>query len=371
MTEDIEAENLYDEEHGPEITEPFNPKDVDIVAQPMVISNIIDDLKHDDIILDPDFQRNPNLWDDRKQSRLIESLVIRIPLPSFYFDSDEEDHYEVVDGLQRLWSIKRFAVLEPGDPQKLRLSQLEYLHEYDGKTFEELPQTIQRRIKTQQVTAYVIRPGTPDNVRTSLFTRINTGGMVLTPAEIRNSVYRGTPARLLKELAETEEFCRATRNTIKPDRMLDREFVNRFLAFYLFGEEKYKGSLDEFMNDALAFLKDASQEKLNDYKHDFRSTMTLAYDIFGERAFRKLQKNGQYGPINKPLFEVVGSQFGRLNDAEREKLLNNSASFQQDYIALIQDSEFLEAITMGTGRIASVRLRHNKFREIVRKAIEV
>ena len=67
----------------------------------------------------------------------------------------------------------------------------------------------------------------------------------------------------------------------------------------------------------------------------------------------------------------AGGRGKRRSDAEREKLLNNSASFQQDYIALIQDSEFLEAITMGTGRIASVRLRHNKFREIVRKAIEV
>ena len=100
----VEKENLYDKnvlEKGL-ITDPFNPKDVDIVSQVMAISNILDRLEHDEIILEPDFQRYKNLWDDQKQSRLIESLIIRIPLPSFYFDYDEDDHLIVVDGLQRL-----------------------------------------------------------------------------------------------------------------------------------------------------------------------------------------------------------------------------------------------------------------------------
>ena len=106
--EEIETEQLYGENTDGIITEPFNPKDVDIVSQPMVISNIVEDLKDGSIILDPDFQRIPDLWNPQKQSRLIESLIIRIPLPTFYFDAGEDEKLIVVDGLQRLYAIKKF-----------------------------------------------------------------------------------------------------------------------------------------------------------------------------------------------------------------------------------------------------------------------
>lgn len=192
---EIEEEQLYDGNGDGTIVEPLNPKDVDIVTRPMVISNIVDDLKDGSIILEPDFHRIPDLWNDGKQSRLIESLIIRIPLPAFYFDSGVDEKLIVVDGLQRLYAIKRFMALEEDDPKRLVLTELEYLTEYDGYVFEQLPMNIQRRIKSQVITAYVIRPGTPDKVRASIFTRINTGGLTLRPAEIKNSVYRGQAAR--------------------------------------------------------------------------------------------------------------------------------------------------------------------------------
>ena len=168
--DEVEEEQLYFGTYEKEIIEPFNPKDVDIVSQPMVISNVIDQLKYGDILLEPYFQRHPDLWEPQQQSRLIESLIIRIPLPTFYFDSTEDDKLIVVDGLQRLYSIKRFMVLDINDPDRLKLTGLEYLKEYEGNKFEDLPPSIQRRIKTQSLTAYIIRPGTPDKVRTSIFT---------------------------------------------------------------------------------------------------------------------------------------------------------------------------------------------------------
>ena len=236
LNEGVEEENLYGDtpQTEGEITEPFDPKDVDIVSQPMIVANIIERLKEGSIVLEPDFQRNPDLWDDGKQSRLIESLIIRIPLPSFYFDYDDaSDKYIVVDGLQRLWAIRRFASLDKIDPDRLHLTGLEYLKEYEGKIYEELPVTFQRRIREQTFTAYVIRPGTPESVRNSIFTRINTGGLQLTPAEIKNSVYRGQAADLLRELAHSDAFVKATRGKVQSTSMTDCEFVNRFLAFYL------------------------------------------------------------------------------------------------------------------------------------------
>ena len=94
----------------------------------------------------------------------------------------------------------------------------------------------------------MIKPGTPDKVRNSIFERINTGGLVLTPAEIKNSVYRGRASSFVKRLAESKEFVEATNGKINPERMLDREFVNRFLAFYLLGIEKYHENLEDYLN---------------------------------------------------------------------------------------------------------------------------
>lgn len=297
MTDGVEEEQLYPEAYEKEIVEPFNPKDVDIVSQPMVVSNIIDQLKYDDILLEPDFQRHPDLWNPKQQSRLIESLVIRIPLPTFYFDSTGDDKLIVVDGLQRLYAIKRFMVLDKEDPDRLRLTDLEYLSEYEGKIFEELPANIQRRIKAQTLTAYVIRPGTPDKVRTSIFTRINTGGLILEPAEIKNSVYRGQAANLLKELAHSEEFIKATRNKIDSSRMLDCEFVNRFLAFYLLGIDQYPGNLEDYLNTVMSRLQTESEHTLEICRRNFLKAMKYASGIFGDTAFRKINVSLLFGTV--------------------------------------------------------------------------
>ncbi len=117
--DEIEEEQLYSEIYEEEIIEPFNPKDVDIISQTMVISNIVDQLRYEDILLEPDFQRHPDLWNARQQSRLIESLIIKIPLPTFYFDSTKDDKLIVVDGLQRLYAIKRFMVREKEKQEKM------------------------------------------------------------------------------------------------------------------------------------------------------------------------------------------------------------------------------------------------------------
>lgn len=367
---EIEEEQLYSGIYEEEITEPFNPKDVDIISQPMVISNIIDQLKCGDILLEPDFQRHPDLWNDKQQSRLIESLMIRIPLPTFYFDSTDDDKLIVVDGLQRLYAIKRFMVLEHDDEARLALTDLEYLKEYEGKKFEELPPVMQRRIKTQTLMTYVIRPGTPDKVRTSIFTRINTGGLTLKPAEIKNSVYRGQAANLLKELAYSEEFKKATRNKIDSRRMLDCEFVNRFLAFYLLGTEQYSGNLEDYLNDVMILLQKASKATIEKCRRDFLKAMKYAACIFSDKAFRKITANGRYGMINKPLYDAVTVNLAKLSVQECDELLIKKDKLMDKYFELLKNKKFTSIITSGTAAIDNVRNRHsaiyNLFQEVLK-----
>ena len=365
----IEEEQLYLDTDEEEITEPFNPKDVDIITQPMVISNIIDQLKYGDIILEPDFQRRPDLWNSTQQSRLIESLMIRIPLPSFYFDSADDDKLIVVDGLQRLYAIKKFMVLDLNDKDRLALTGLEYLKEYEGNKFEDLPSSIQRRIKTQSLTAYIIRPGTPDRVRTSIFTRINTGGLTLTPAEIKNSVYRGQAANLLKELAHSKEFVKATRKKIDPRRMLDCEFVNRFLAFYLLGIEQYSGNLEDYLNEVMIRLRKESKSTIEKCRIDFLKAMKYIINIFGEIAFRKITANGQYGQLNKPLYDAITVNMAKLSEKECEQLLVKKDKLLEEYDKLLKDKKFVNIITSGTAAIDNVKGRHNAIYKIFRKVL--
>lgn len=365
----VEEEQLYLDNSEKEITEPFNPKDVDIVSQPMVISNIIDQLKYDDILLEPDFQRHPDLWDAGKQSRLIESLIIRIPLPTFYFDSTDDDKLIVVDGLQRLYAIKRFMVLDQDDPNRLVLTGLEYLKEYEGKQYEELPPGIQRRIKAQTLTAYIIRPGTPDKVRTSIFTRINTGGLTLEPAEIKNSVYRGQAANLLKELAHSDEFVKATRKKIDPSRMLDCEFVNRFLAFYLLGIEQYPGNLEDYLNDVMIRLQKESKSVIKKCRADFLKAMKYASDIFGDIAFRKINADKRYGKINKPLYDAVSVNLAKLSVEECEKLRMKKEVLLGKYKQLLSDKKFVDIITNGTAAINNVEGRYKAISKIFQEVL--
>lgn len=378
-SEDIESEQLYHGNNDGIITEPLNPKDIDIVSQPMVIANIVENLKDGVLILEPDVQQISDLWDKQKQSRLIESLIIGIPLPTFYFDAGNDAKWIVVDGLQRLFAIKQFMALEKDDPQRLFLMGLEYLTEYNGYSFEMLPSTIQKRIKSQVINVYIIRAGTPDKVRISIFTRMNTGGLILSPAEIKHSVYRGQATDLLKELAHSEEFTQATRGTIESSRMLDCEFVNRFLAFYFLGLEAYTGNLEEFLNDVMVHLKNESRDVLERCRKDFLKAMKYARIIFGDGAFRKIQGNkkcegmkqtdGKFGRINKPLYDAVAVNLAKLDEQDCEKLVKKKEKLMKKYIALLQNDLFIDGITKGTAKIQNVYARHREINKIFQEVL--
>lgn len=362
----VEKENLYLRRDVPEIRTPFDPRQVDIATKVMVISNVVARLDKDEIELNPDFQRSMNLWDEQKQSRLIESLLIRIPLPTFYFDMPDEDHLIVVDGVQRLCAIKNFMGVQKENAKRLRLTGLEYLKQYNGYTYDELPSNLQRRLNEQEIQTYIIKAGTPDNVRNSIFERINTGGLTLTSAEIKNSVYRGRASDFVRKLAESPEFRKATCYKVKSDRMLDREFVNRFLAFFMLGESEYCENLEDYLTKVLEKIKNDENVDLDKIEAAFKKAAVAAYELFGDRAFKRptIAKNGRerYGKINKPLYEAIMVQLAKLSDKEMERLLSQKALFLQSYKNCFNDDEFVSSIRDGTARIQNVKIRHEKMK---------
>lgn len=347
--------------------DPFNPQDIDIKTKTMSLDNIIKRLKENEIDMAPDFQRQGNLWTSEKQSRLIESILIKLPLPAFYFDGSDDDKWLVVDGLQRLSAIKNFVV-----DKSMALSGLEFLKKLEGTTFDDLPRPYQRQIEEAEIMAYIINPGTPEDVKFNIFRRINTGGLVLTPQEIRHALNQGTPAKFVAELAETEEFQQATEWVIATDRMLDREFITRFIAFYLTSPEDYKPDLDTFLSMSMTQLKDRSETELASIKRNFTEAMKLAYAIFSQWAFRKVyDKTARRNPINKALFEVWSVELAKLSDEERVLIRDRGKRLFHSFIQLMNEDEtFVSAITSSTGDKTRIRYRFSKIEELLRQQLD-
>lgn len=250
LAQDIDNNNFIDDVEQEEVDQnetlmekPFDPTKINIETKTPSLDTLIKRIERGEIEMDTTtyFQRQDDLWDITKQSRLIESILIRFPLPAFFFDASNDDNWLVVDGLQRLSSIRNFCV-----KQDLKLTNLEFLIQLNGKGWQGLSGDLKRIIEETQVVIYKIMPGTPTDVKFNIFKRINTGGLVLEPQEIRHALFQGKPAQFIAELARNEAFLNATNHKIKTHRMLDRDFANRFLAFYLFGYENYMPDLDSF-----------------------------------------------------------------------------------------------------------------------------
>lgn len=153
--------------------------------------------------------------------------------------------------------------------------------------------------------------------------------------------------------------------------MLDCEFVNRFLAFYLLDIEKYSDNLEEYLNKALLMLKKAPTEELDRCRRAFYRAMKMSCLLFGKRAFRKQDKSGRYGKINKPLFECVSVCLAGLSDRECEDLGDNKDLFLEKYSMLLQDPAFIDVITNGTAKKNSISKRNIEMRRIISETISL
>ena len=356
-SKDLEYETL-------DLKDPFDPKEIDIQVQSTTLDNLIKRLKHNEIDFYPDFQRGPDLWKKPLQRRLIESLLIKLPIPAFYFDATDDEKWQIIDGLQRLSSIKHFVI-----DNTLLLKDMEYLTELVGKTFNDLPRPLQRRIEEAPVTLYLIKPGTPKEVKYSLFYRINTGGLTLNPQEIRHalsqSVNSAQASTFLKKLSELEIFQKCTR--VSNRRMLDKELILRYIAFKLNPFGDYKGPMFKFLNDTMEVLGNLEPSKLESLEKEFEKSVSLSWEIFGEDAFRKsiLEENVKRKVVNRALFEVVTVAFSNLDDDEIAVIRNNKDNFIKEYLKLLKEAQFDETISISTTYAKNIVYRFEKFENLV------
>ncbi len=357
------------------ITIPFDPNLIRIRRDPFTLGELIDKIEYDEVNFETSFQRKSDLWDSTKQSRLIESVLLRLPLPAFYFDEIIENEndinkrrsvWQVIDGLQRCSAFNNFIV-----KQSLALENLEFLTRFNGAKYDDLPRELQRRINQSPITVYIVEKGTPDEVKFNIFKRINTGGLVLNAQEIRHAMNQGIAADYVASLAEMDSFKRATCNIIKTERMEDRDFVTRYVAFYLQDYAEYQPDLDSFLTKGMAKIKSVTQEEREEMKENFDKAMHTSMSIFGDDAFRKRQNpTDRRKPINKALFEVLSVYIAKLSEAQSQLLISKKELFKSKFMLLNNDPKFLYAISSGTGQKESVNRRYIDIKRIIDETLE-
>ncbi len=356
----LERDQLDDE--NPEIDSPFDPSRIRIRTMNLAVDLLARRIERDEIDLSPDFQRHSNIWKPAKRSQLIESLLLRIPIPVFYVAADADERWAVVDGVQRLSTITAFI------QGKFRLSGLEYLTELNGSLFSDLRRAFQRRIEETQVVVNIIEPGTPEAVMFNIFHRINTGGEPLRAQEIRHAMNPGPVRTFLRDLAESEEFLQATAHGVSPKRMADRECVLRFLAFYISPWEDYVSpSLDAYLNDAMRRLNQMDPSQLDKISHVFSRTMTAAFRIFEDDAFRKrYDLNHSRYPLNLPLFEAWSVSLARCSADRQEALAAKKDVVRRRFAELLnEDSDFHNAVSYTTSGRQKIQKRFRTIQGLV------
>lgn len=369
----IELESIYPDEYSVEKedtssedpTKPYLVSKLKMEPKTLSIFQALRKIEKEEINLNPDFQR-AFVWDIEKQSRLIESVLIRIPLPAFYLDATEQTKWSVVDGLQRLSTLYKFWKNE------FRLKGLQFLTELNGTSFDELPAKFKILLEDDtSLQFYNLMPGTPIEAKYTIFSRVNTGGMQLTAQEIRHALTQGKVTPWLKEIAHSEKFIKATGGAVESRRMSDRELALRGLAFMNSGIENYRkfSDLDSFLIEEMENLNKKTPEELNNIKNKFESSLEKVTSIFGKYSFRKFYViGGRRSPLNKALFEawITG-----VSIHSEENLRNKKELIIENFIKTINiDMGFIKSISSGTGSYFSVEKRFNTIAKILKESLD-
>ncbi|MFJ4869505.1 DUF262 domain-containing protein [Streptomyces sp. NPDC088757] len=368
--EEDEGRGDYRDADG--LSAPFRPEDIRIQTETTTPELLLSRLEQGMLDLAPDFQRRSGIWSDRAQSRLIESLLLRIPISNFHMAYGDEDRWAVVDGVQRLTAIARFMRPELTDLGRLTLRGMDYLWQLDSSTYQDLSGRLKLRLRETQLTVHILQQGTPEKVKYNVFSRINTGGVPLTPQELRHALVSGPIRAFLADLAEDPAFGEATRWSVSNRRMADREMVLRFLAFRETNPAAHtEKDFDKFLIDSMYQINSAGEERRAQLAREFRTAMRCARDLFGEHAFRKWRGGERSSPaVNKALFETISVNLALLDDHERRRLVASRTKVHDRFFALMDDWDFDRSISVGTGDPARIRTRFQEVARLVRGVAE-
>lgn len=359
-----ETDNDVGKKQNTDIESPFKTKDVRVTNAPLLLPSLIKRFEEKAIII-PEFQRKENLWTLNQMSRLIESILLKLPLPIFYFDVSDPDKWLVVDGLQRLSTMDRFFT-----KKDFKLRNLEFLTDFDGKGYDDFDRSTKRVIDETTFITYQIEAQTPKEVRYSIFNRINTGGLRLTPQEIRQALNQvGKGVQFLSKIVEAKEFKNIV--GISNKRMRGQELALRFIAFEILEDDKFK-SMGNFLDRAMEELDKKDEEYLKGLEIKLIDVLKFSEEILGKnhKFSRSIVPSNKIKSVNLSLFDSLTVCFNEIEDKDLFK--KNKDYFVNEFKILLEDesSEFSESITKGTSGKSQKETRFRVIRELIRQTLQ-
>ena len=345
----------------------FPPPDRRILTQPYDLSlQTLNEQWHQKTLVIPPMQRE-YVWDNGRASRLIESLLLNIPVPPIYFAETQDAILEIVDGHQRVRSIVRYL------DNKFTLTGVRILTEYARKRYHQLPEKEQRFLMTRSLRAVVIGAESHPNMKFEVFERLNTGGIALNPQELRNSLYRGSLNDLLRKLVRECSPLRNAIGTRRPRRrMVDEELVLRWLAFRD-GVLSYRPPLKRFLNEYMQRHQQADKEWLSVRAQHFEETMQRLYATLGKQAFRLIDEYGnrltdEHGKpvpatVNRALFDAQAMAFAWADDSQ---LSRRREQVVREISRELHRDDLQDAVRRATGDRTRVRLRISRMVKALR-----
>ncbi len=292
--------------------------EIRIDTMDMTYGEILNWHKEGDIIIHPEYQRLFR-WSDEQQSRLIESILLDLPIPEIFTNEKDDGKLELVDGLQRISSVMRFMepkLLENSDVQAtpLQLVGCDILESINGKTFDDFPFRLRVNIKRSTIRTVIVRRQSKTFFRYEMFKRLNTGGSELSAQEIRNCSARmmGDVGvrfyNFLKELAVIPDFVECIEpipDTLKNQRG-DEELVLRFFACKN-DRDSFRGSVRDWLDHYMEKIiqDEARLQTLVSEKQIFTDVFAILKKIMGPQAFVRHRDGKAIGSLAPAYFEAV------------------------------------------------------------------
>lgn len=325
----------------------------------------------DDELLKPELQRK-YVWDKPEASRFIESILLGLPIPSIFLANTPDNNKLIIDGYQRIMTVYDYVKkgIFSKDGKTFKLTNTDKInHRWRGKSFSELSEFDQKKIKQTTIHAIIFEQKQPKDNDSSLFQifeRINTSGKILKPQEIRNCVYQGKLNSLLFELNLDAIWRKLYGPVIEDSRMLDLEFILRFFAL---GSEDIKKestgqiSLKMFLNEYMGERKHNEQTFINQKREEFLKTMTFLFEKLGVNAFHNISSEGNYQTrFNPTIFDSVSI----ATTYAISKLGSISVSnLKERHLKLLSDEFFKEYSSIRTTNIQHINGRIQLAAEIL------
>lgn len=345
--DDIAFEDQSDDEDVPSPEIPKEVRKLRTQAYDKSVIDLIRMIREGDLILDPDYQRN-YVWDNKKASLLMESILLNVPIPVIYVSEDEENRWSVVDGLQRLYSLSRFF------SNDFRLTRLEVLTELEGLTYLKLNPKASRILNNGILRIIVILQESHPEIKYDIFQRLNQSPIRLTEQELRNCLYRGSFINMLKDLRNNAKFLLCIGFKVPQKRFLDAELILRYFALadcfdpQIGKVKEYSSKMKTFLNSYIEKHKSATPEEIARFKRRFEETIEKVHLVFGDRAFRRVvdQKGKKDALLNRALMDVIMVSFDRFSFADIKKAKESIVKLYENLP--FKDTRFADSISYRT-----------------------